>query len=301
MIQRRQFMSLLGGAAMASPITAHAQRPGSLLRIGYLASDPEDDPVARARLAVFRESLGKSGWVEGDNIRIDYLWGISGAERRQAAALHLVGLTPNVILAQGSPASQALQRETRTIPIVFVAVADALGIGLVESLAHPGGNLTGFTNYDFPMGGKWLEMLKEIAPSIDRVLVVLLPGNPGIQGLLRAVEAAARMLGVQPVAAVVSGAAEIERAVDAFAQERNGGLVILPGSRSQENRDLILGLAARHRLPAIYANSAFVTSGGLMSYDTDVVNSFRHAASYVDRILKGEKPADLPVQSADQV
>ena len=253
--------------------------------------------MARARLAVFRESLGKLGWAEGDNIRIDYLWGISGAERRQAAVLHLVGLTPNVILAQGSPASQALQGETRTIPVVFVAVADALGIGLVESLAHPGGNLTGFTNYDFPMGGKWLEMLKEIAPSINRVLVLLLPGNPGIQGLLRAVEAAAPMLGVHPVAAVVSGAPEIERAVDAFAQERNGGLVVLPGSRSQGNRDLIVGLAARHRLPAIYANHAFVTSGGLMSYDTDVTDSFRRAASYVDRILRGEKPGDLPVQN----
>ena len=266
-------------------------------RVGYLVPDVEDDPVARARLAAFRAALAKLGWADGHNIRIDYRWSVSGAERLQAATSELVGLTPNVILALGSPASEALRRKTRTIPVVFVAAADPLGIGLVESLAHPGGNLTGFTNFDFPMGGKWLEMLKEVAPGIKRVLVILPPGNPGIEGLQRAVEAAAPMLDVQPVTAIVSSAPEIERAVDAFAQEPNGGLVVLPGSRSRKNRDLIVGLAARHRLPAVYANYAFVASGGLMSYHTDVADLFRRAASYVDRILRGEKPGDLPVQN----
>jgi ABC-type uncharacterized transport system substrate-binding protein len=296
-VNRRSFIALLSGAAAGWPFEASAQQPGRMPSVGYLVSDAQDDPVGRARLTAFREALAKLGWVDGRNIRIDYRWSVSGAERLRAAASELVGLTPNVILALGSPASEALRRETRTIPVVFVAAADPLGIGLVESLAHPGGNLTGFTNYDFPMGGKWLEILKEVAPGIKRVLVVLPPGNPGIQGLLRAVEAAAPMLDVQAVAAVVSGAPEIERAVDAFAREPNDGLVVLPGSRSQENRDLIVGLAARHRLPAMYANHAFVASGGLMSYDTDVADLFRRAASYVDRILRGEKPSDLPVQN----
>jgi putative ABC transport system substrate-binding protein len=297
MTSRRQFNFLLGGAAAAWPVAARGQQGERVWRVGYLVPDVQDDPVARARLAAFREALAKLGWADGRNIRIDYRWSVLGAERLRAAASELVGLTPNVILALGSRASEALRQATRTIPVVFVAAADPLGIGLVESLAHPGGNLTGFTNYDFPMGGKWLEMLKEVAPGIKRVLVILPPGNPGIQGLLRAVEAAAPMLGVQPVAAAVSGAPEIERAVDAFAQEWDGGLVVLPGSRSQGNRDLIVGLAARHRLPAIYANHAFVTSGGLMSYDTDVADTFRRAASYIDRILRGEKPGDLPVQN----
>jgi putative ABC transport system substrate-binding protein len=295
-MRRREFVTLLGSAAVAWPLGAHAQEPGRLPRVGYLATNSEGDAEAQAAHAAFREALEKLGWADGHNIRIDYHWGASTPERQQAAAAELVGLAPNVILAQASSNSEALRRETRTIPIVFVNVSDPLSSGLVDSMAHPGGNLTGFANFEFSMGGKWLEILKEVAPGINRVLVILTPGNIGNEGLLRAVEAAAPTLGVQPVAAAIPGAPEIERVISVFVQEPNGGLLVLPGSAGNANRDLIVGLAARHRVPAMYTSRRFIVSGGLMSYDTDVVDLYRRAASYVDRILRGQKPGDLPVQ-----
>jgi putative ABC transport system substrate-binding protein len=300
MIGRRNFITLLGGAA-AWPIAARAQQPaGGVPRLAIGIAGFETDREVQLRLAAFRAVLAKLGWVQDRNIRIDYAWGntLTGGFIPPAhLAAELVSLAPNVILSQANDDVKALLQETRTIPIVFAAAVDPLATGLVDSLAHPGGNVTGFTAYDYPIGGKWLEMLKEVAPGIKRVLV--------IQGLtwdqmpfLRAIEAAAPVFGVQIVAADTSaGATEIGRAINTFAQEPNGGLLVLFGGGAMNNRDLIIGLAARHRLPAMYANRAFVPGGGLMSYDTDFVNIFERAASYVDRVLRGEKPGDLPVQA----
>jgi putative ABC transport system substrate-binding protein len=294
-MRRREFITLLGGAAATWPLAAHAQQPGRMARVGYLVSNSEGD--AGARNAAFREALEKLGWTDGRNIRIDYRWGVTSPERVRATAAELVGLAPNVILAQGSPISEALRRETRTIPIVFVSVTDPLGSGLVDSMAHPGGNLTGFVNYEFAIGGKWLQLLKEVAPGIKRVLVIVAPGgNIGSQGLLRTVEAAAPVLGVQLVVTSAADAPGIVRAIKAFADEPNGGLLVLPGAAVGRG-NTIIGLAAQHRLPAMYTLRSLITSGGLMSYDTDHVDLFRRAASYVDRILRGEKPLDLPVQN----
>jgi putative tryptophan/tyrosine transport system substrate-binding protein len=273
---------------------ARAQQ-ATMKRVGYLVPSSEGDAEAQARHAAFRDGLEKLGWVDGRNIRIEYRWGAIGPERTQAAAAELVKLAPNVILANGSDLSEALARETRTIPIVFVGASDPLTSGLVDSMAHPGGNLTGFTNFEFPMGGKWLDTLKAVAPDIKRVLVLLKLANTGNQGFLRAIEVAAPALSVRLVTADASGAPEIKNAIDAFAQEPNSGLLVLPGA-GLEHRDLIVGLAALHRLPAMYSLRPFIASGGLMSYDTDIADLFRRAATYVDRILKGEKPADLPVQ-----
>jgi len=235
------------------------------------------------------------GWVDGRNIRIDYRWGAVGAERVRSMVADLLSLAPVLILSTDTPISEALRREAPAIPNVFVGISDPLGSRLVESMAHPGGNLTGFVNFEFSLGGKWLEMLKEVAPDMKRVLVILPPGNIASQGFLRVIEATAPALGMQPIAAVVPGASEIERAINTFAEEPNGGLLVLPSAILQY-RDLIVGLATRHRLPAMYANRPSVAGGGLMSYTTDFRELFRRAAAYVDRILRGEKPGDLPVQ-----
>jgi putative ABC transport system substrate-binding protein len=301
MIGRREFITLLAGAVAAWPPAARAQQPAAgvpRLAIGITGS--ETNREVQLRLAAFREALAKLGWVEGRNIRIDYVWGqnILRGEFLSTAriAAELLSLAPNVILVQANDDVKALLHETRTIPIVFAAAGDPLSEGLVDSLAHPGGNVTGFTAYDYPIGGKWLEMLKEVAPDIKRVLVILGFGSGPQLGILRAIEAAARVFGVQIVTAD-STTAEIERAINTFAQEPNGGLLVLFGGGALDNRDLIIGLAARHRLPAMYASRPFAAGGGLMSYDTDFVNIFERAASYVDRILRGEKPGDLPVQA----
>jgi putative ABC transport system substrate-binding protein len=293
-LQRREFITLLGGGAVAAwPVAATAQRPSRIARIGYLVSSPQGE--AQTRTAAFREALEKLGWTDGRNIRIDYRWGVTGPDRARAAAAELVSLVPDVILAQGSTISEALRLETRTIPIVFVSVTDPLGSGLVDSLAHPGRNLTGFVNYEFSMGGKWLQLLKDIAPGMERVLSIVTPDrNIGSQGLLRTVEAAAPVLGLQLVVMSMD-APEIERAVSAFADAPNGGLLVLPGAAVGRG-NLIVELAKQHRLPALYTFRPFIASGGLMSYDTDQTDLFRRAASYVDRILRGAKPGDLPVQ-----
>jgi putative tryptophan/tyrosine transport system substrate-binding protein len=295
---RREVITALGGMVATSwpPAARAQQRPQSLPRIGCLVAGAAEDQEARARHNAFRDSLEKLGWIDGRAISIDYRWGSRGQERTQAGVTELIGLAPRAILSEGTPNTQALQAKTRSIPIVFVAATDPLSSGLVRSMARPGGNVTGFTNYEFPMGAKWLEVLKEAAPGIKRVLVIASLPNAGQQGFLQALEAAAPTLGVQPVKSNVANASDIERAINGFAEQPNGGLVMLPGSAGLYTPDLIVGLAARHRLPAIYPYRSFIAKGALMSYDTDIADLFRRAASYIDRILRGEKPGDLPVQ-----
>jgi putative tryptophan/tyrosine transport system substrate-binding protein len=296
MMGRREVIMLLG-AAGGWPLAARAQERSSMLpRIGYLVVGGADDQEAQARYAAFREALERLGWSDGRTARIDQRWSVVGQERVRDAVAELVGLAPRTILSEGTPATQALLRKTSSIPIVFVAASDPLSSGLVASMAHPGGNTTGFANYEFPIGAKWLEVLKEAAPDIGRVLVLVSLPNAGQQGFLRALEAAAPALGLQVARTSVANASEIEHAINTFAEQPNGGLVMLPGGVAHYNPDLIVGLAERHRLPAIYPYRNFTAYGGLMSFDTDIPNLFRLAASYVDRILRGERPGDLPVQ-----
>ena len=301
-MRRREFISLIGGAAAAllsPPLSARAQQVGSLPRVVYLTGGAIDDQEIVARRAAFRLGFEKLGWIDGRNVRIDYHWGSDPRpQRREAFAAELMSSAPNVILISGTPMSKEFQRLTRTIPIVFVNATDPLGSGLVSSMAHPGGNITGFANYLFSTGSKWAGLLKEAAPGIKRVLVIMDPGNSGQQGTLKAVETAAPILGIQVTAMVAPGsaAAELERAIDTFAEEPNGALLALPGNPGRDNSDLIIKLAARHRLPAMYTYRFSATAGGLMSYDTNSTDLYRRAAFYVDRILKGERPGNLPVQ-----
>ena len=256
----------------------------------------ESDPEAQANVTAFRQALRKLGWTDGRNVRLDYRWGSADAERIRAYAIELVGLKPDVILVSTSLALQPLQQETRSIPIVFAQITDPVGSGFVASLAYPGGNITGFTPAEFSMYGKSLEVLKEVAPHVTRVAVILNPDQIPQAGMWRAIEAAAPSFRVQLTAAGARNAAEIEHAIDAFARESNGGLIVLPSPVTEGNRKLIITMAARHRLPAVYAFRFFVTDGGLISYGVDLADQYRQAAAYVDRILRGEKPAELPVQ-----
>jgi putative ABC transport system substrate-binding protein len=295
-IDRRQFAAALASAA-AWPNAARAQRVGSgLPRFIYLAEAFPDDPEAQARHAAFREAFEKLGWVDNRNIRIEEHWAVIPPDRIRAVAAELMRSAPNLIMTSGSGMSSALQSESQRVPVVFVAVTDPVSSGLVASMAQPGGNLTGFANYEASIGGKWLAMLTEVAPATKRVLIIMAPGNRGQQSLLKAIESAAPALKVQAIASVVSGPAEIERDINAFTREPNGSLLALPGNPSRNYGDQIIALAARYRLPAIYTHRFSVPRGGLMSYDTDIVDLYRRAATYVDRILKGEKPSDLPVQ-----
>jgi ABC-type uncharacterized transport system substrate-binding protein len=297
MIQRREFITLLSGAAGGWPLAAHAQQDGRIRRIGVLASGAEDDPQVKAWLAAFRQGLEKLGWPEGRNVRIDTRFGAANAERFRALAKELVALQPDAILAGSAPIVAALARETRTIPVVFVAVSDPIGSGFVASLARPGGNLTGMLLFEEGITGKWLAMLKEIAPGLTRAALVGNPKTTAYDYYLRAAEALAPSLAIELVPSRVENAADIERAIAGFARMPDGGLVLLPDPTNTLDRDLIIALAARHRLPAVYAGRHFVTAGGLMSYDTDRIDMYRQAASFVDRILRGAKPADLPVQA----
>jgi putative ABC transport system substrate-binding protein len=293
MMQRRDFITLLGGVA-AWPLAARAQQASGLPRLIYFPNNFPDDPETQARHNAFREGLEKLGWADGRNVRIDEQWGGLPVARTRAVAAEFVRSAPAVIVVSGSGMAEALKLESRTVPVVFVAATDPAASGLVDSMERPGANLTGFTNYEFSIGGKWLGMLKEAAPAIRRVLV-LAAGNLGQLGLLRGTQAAASAIAVQVVPAMVESAAEIERAIGEFAKEP-GGLIGLPGNPSIGNSDLIIALAARYRLPAMYTHRFSTPAGGLMSYDTDIVDLWRRAANYVDRILKGEKPANLPVQ-----
>jgi putative ABC transport system substrate-binding protein len=298
-MNRREFIMLLGGAA-AWPLPARAQQRDRVPRVGVLNPFAENDPEVQANIAAFRQALQKLGWTDGRNLRVDYRWGGANAERIRAHASELVALEPDVILVSSPLALQPLQQETQSIPIVFTGVSDPAGSGFVASLARPGGNITGFAVAEFSMYGKYLELLKEVAPHVSRVAVMMNPEQLPQAGNWRAIETVAPAFKVQLTAAHVRDSAEIERAIDAFARESNGGLIVLPSALTIVHRGLIIALTARHRLPAVYAFRQFVIDGGLMSYGVDLVDQYRQAASYVDRILRGEKPGDLPVQQPTQ-
>jgi putative tryptophan/tyrosine transport system substrate-binding protein len=296
-MRRREFITLVGSAA-ACPLVAHAQQPDEVRRIGVLVNTAADDPESQASVAALKQTLQQLGWSEGRNLRIDYRGAAGSAQQMQAFAKELVALRPRVILARSTPVTAAFLEQTRTIPIVFTVVSDPVGEHFVESLAHPGGNATGFTNVEFSLTGKWVGLLKEIAPGIKRVAFIFDPklapgGGSYYTGLI---EAAAASFAVVPTVAPVHGAVEIERAISEFVGEPNGGLVVLPDATTVVHRGLIAALAARHRVPAIYAYRNVVPDGGLIAYGVDVIDEFRQAAGYIDRILKGAKPADLPVQ-----
>jgi putative tryptophan/tyrosine transport system substrate-binding protein len=296
-MKRRELITLLGGAA-AWPLAARAQQPERMRRIGVFELLAADDPESLARVAAFQQGLQQLGWTVGRNVRIDYRWNAAGdADRLRRYAEELVALAPDVILAIGNPTVGTLQQATRTVPVVFVAVADPVGGGFVESLARPGGNATGFTNFEFGLSAKWLELLKEIMPGVTRVAVLRDPITDSGIGQLAAIQSVAPALGVELSPIGVGNAGEIERAMTAFARSSNGGLIVSAAALTIVHRDLIVALAARHRLPAVYPFRFFVTGGGLISYGPDTIDQVRRAAGYVDRILKGERPADLPVQA----
>jgi putative ABC transport system substrate-binding protein len=297
-MRRREFMALLGGAAaMAWPLAARAQQAGPVLRIGVLMNTAADNPEGQAGVAAFQQVLQQLGWIDGRNARIEIRWGNNDVERDRRYAEELVALGPDIILASGTVSVAALQRATRTLPIVFVQVSDPVGAGLVDTLARPGGNVTGFMNFEYSLSGKWLELLKEIAPSVTRAAVVRNPTNPAGIGQFSAIQALAQSLGVEMMPVNVRDAGEIERAVGVLARSASGGLIVTPSAGSSVHRDLIITLADQHKLPAVYSDRFNVTAGGLLSYGPNRVDQFRRAAGYVDRILKGEKPADLPVQA----
>jgi putative ABC transport system substrate-binding protein len=294
---RRAFITLLGGAAAAWPLTARAQPPERMRRIGMLLPAAAHDAQFQARLGAFLQALALLGWTIGANVRIDTRWATSNAAEIRRHANELAGLTPDVIVAHGASTLTALLQATRTVPIVFAVVGDPVGGGLIESLARPGGNATGFMSLEYSMAGKWLELLKEIASSVTRAAVLRDPTQGPGTGMFGAIQAVAPSLRVEinPVNALDAGG--IERAFAAFARSSNSGLIVTSGAGPQGHRDLIVTLAARHKLPAVYPERTWVAAGGLISYGADQIDQYRRAAGYVDRILKGEKPADLPVQA----
>jgi putative ABC transport system substrate-binding protein len=295
--KRREFIALLGSAAVAWPLGARAQQPERMRRIGVLAGLPEDDPEIKAQLAAFRQGLDRLGWSQGRNARIDSRFAHANVDQVQALAKELVALQPDVILAHTTPVVAALRRESRTVPIVFVYVSDPVASGFVASLARPGGNTTGLLLYEASITGKWLAMLKEIAPRITRAALVGDPKTPTYDYFLRTAEAIAPSLAIELVPSPVQTTADIERAIESFARAGDGGLFLPPNNTTFLHRDRIIALAARHRLPAVYAFRICVTAGGLMSYGIDGIDIYRQAASYVDRILRGANAADLPVQA----
>ena len=296
-MRRREFITLLGGVAVW-PLAARAQQRERMRRIGVFMPGVADDPESEVRNAAFLQGLGELGWIVGRNVRIDYRWGAGDLDRYHVIAAELIALSPDVVLALGYSIVSALQKATRSVPLVFASVTDPVGGGLVASLARPGGNATGFVTSEFGFAGKWLELLKEVAPRVTRVAVLRDPAVASQIALFGSIQSVAPSLGVELRPIDVRDAGEIEHAVSAFAAgEPNGGLITPTGARGFLYRELIVALAARHRLPAVYAYRGHVMSGGLISYGPDQVEHFRRAAGYVDRILKGEKPADLPVQA----
>ena len=296
-MRRREFISLLGGAAAAWPLAARAQQPERMRRMGVLISIEETDPEAQARVSAFREGLQALGWSEGRNVRADYRYVAGDVGRAERYAAEMVAQGVEVIVANSSPLLTAIQRQTRTVPIVFVQVADPVGGGFVESLSRPGGNTTGFTTFEYTIGAKWLELLKEIAPGIVRAAVLRDPTFTAAAAQYGAIQTAAPSFRVQIRPVGVRDAAEIERAIELFARDPHGGLIVLPGPLASIYRDAIIASALRHALPTVYPYRYFTIRGGLISYGFDNLDLFRRAAAYVDRILKGEKPADLPVQA----
>jgi len=296
-MKRREFIAGLGGVAVW-PLAAHAQQPDRVRRIGVLWPYAESDPEASAWLATFREELGKLGWNEGRNLRIDYRWAALDTESMQRFARELVALEPDVILTQNTPSTAATLQQTRTIPIVFAQIADPVGAGFVASLPRPGGNVTGFINLEASLSSKWLELLKQIAPRVNRVAFLFNPATaPYFEYYLSPFKAVAPSFGVEPIAAPFHNALELESVVAAQAREPNGGLIAMPDSFQTVLRAEITSLAARHRLPAVYAFRLFAKDGGLLSYGNDRFYNYRLAANYVDRVLRGAKPSELPVQN----
>jgi ABC-type uncharacterized transport system substrate-binding protein len=299
-LRRREFITLLGGAAATWPAVARAEQAERVPRIGVLTTFSNSDALAEGWLAAFRKGLDEAGWRDGRNVQIDYRWAAGDANRLQAFAKELVALQPDVIFAVTTPAVAALLRETRTLPIVFAQVSDPVGSGFVASLARPGGNVTGFTNINIEssIGGKWLELVKQVAPAVRRVAMIYNPAtSPFANYYLRPFEAAGPAYGVQASAAAVDSDVDIENALAALARESGGGFAVLPDTFTGIHREQIVSLAARYRLPAVYPFRWFAEIGGLLSYGIDSDDMFRRAGSYVDRVLKGAKPADLPVQA----
>jgi putative tryptophan/tyrosine transport system substrate-binding protein len=298
-LRRRDFIALAGSAA-AMPLAARAQERERMRLIGVLLPATADDAEYQARLAAFHQGLALLGWSIGRNVRIDTRWATTDAAEIRRHAAELTALAPDVILAQAATTVGPLLQATRTVPIVFPGIVDPVGAGFVDSLARPGGNVTGFMNYEYSLAGKWPELLKEIAPGVTRVAVLRDPATPSGTGQFAAIQAVAPSLRVEVSPVNVRDAGEIERAVAAFARAPNGGLIVVATPLASRHRDLIVTLAARHKLPAVYSERFFVAPGGLISYGPDFVDQYRRAAGYVDRILKGEKPADLPVQAPNK-
>ena len=296
-MNRREFIMLLGGAAAAWPLAARAQQGGRMRRVGVLQNLASDDPAEQARLMAFGQGLQELGWTIGQNVRIENRWSAGDPERIRRNTEEMVALAPDVILASGNAGVAPLLQATRTVPVVFVIVPDPVGAGFVDSLARPGGNATGFIAYEYGLSGKWLEVLKEIAPGVTRAAVIRDPALASGPGQFAAIQSIAPSLGVEVSPVNVRDAGEIERAITAFAHSPNGGLIVTGSALVGIHRHLIIALAARHKLPAVYVERTYVAAGGLISYGSDFLDQYRRAASYVDRILKGEKPADLPVQA----
>jgi putative ABC transport system substrate-binding protein len=295
-MRRRDFIGIFG-SAVAWPLAARAQQGGGIRRVGVLTNLAADDPEGQVRNTAFAQALAQLGWTVGQNLRIEHRWAAGDAERIRRYAAELVALAPDVLLATGAAGVAPMLHATRTVPIVFVLVPDPVGAGFVDSLARPGGNATGFVQYDYGLSGKWLELLKEIAPGLTRVAVLRDTATTAGQGQVGAIQAVAPSFGLEVTPVNVRDTGEIERAVTAFARSPNAGLVVTGSALTLFHRDLIITLAARYKLPTVYFQRIFVASGGLISYGVDVIDQYRRAAGYVDRILKGEKPADLPVQA----
>ena len=295
-MKRREFITLLGGAT-AWPIAARGQQGERMRPIGILTGSTAEDPDNKARLVAFEQALQQLGWTPGRNVRIDYRFAGGDAATSRKQAEELVALAPDVILSTGSFSTGSLLQATHTVPVVFVIVPDPVGSGFVDSLSQPGGNATGFMQFEYGLSGKWLELLKEIAPSLTRVIVLWDPAITAGIGQFTIIQSVATSAGVDVKPVKLRDAGEIERAITAFARSQNGGLIVTASAFGLVHRDLIIALAARHKLPAVYPESLFIAAGGLISYGANFIDQYRRVASYVDRILKGEKPADLPVQA----
>jgi putative ABC transport system substrate-binding protein len=295
-MRRRDFIKVIAGSA-AWPLAAGAEQAQRMRRIGVLMHLAADDPEGQRRVAAFLQGLQEAGWTVGRNVEIDVRWAAGEADRYRRYAMEIVALTPDVILTSAPPSIRAMQQATRTVPIVFVLVPDAVGTGIVDSLSRPGGNTTGFTSTELGMPVKWLELLKDIAPKMTRAAVLRDAADATAIGQFGAVKGAAPSFGVEISPIGVANAEEIERGITAFAREPNGGLIVLPVPTTVIHRTLIIKLAAQHRLPAVYNSRYWIAEGGLVSYGADVLDQYRRTAGYIDRILKGEKPADLPVQA----